>query len=231
MNEPLKKTCLITGACGYIGKLITAYLIKENWHIIGTTTSSNRTSYDQIKYVTLDLLKTHSLESGLQIIADTKLDAIIHCAGFSPDFNVLKLTSSEFSKAFNINFNSVVQLNNFLVKQLNKNGHIIHFGSRVALQGNRGQIAYATSKGLLIDYTKQLAISLGNIPIKVNMILPGVHPSKMLGDHAETIIDNAKKNSCLHQLTSINDVINCVSFLLNSETISGQLFSIESRSV
>ena len=112
---------------------------------------------------------------------------------------------------------------------LNQNGSIIHFGSRVSTVGNSGQIAYATAKGILSDYTKRLASELGPKNITVNMILPGVHPSEILGPHRQQIMENAKKSSLLNQLTNIEDVVNAVIFLLNARSVTGQVLSVESR--
>ncbi|PCJ61876.1 MAG: hypothetical protein COA79_06160 [Planctomycetota bacterium] len=229
MTNPLKKTCLITGAGGYIGQHLTNRLAEENWDITGTINSSNHISTEQIHYLNIDLSNIDKIDLLLPELKKKRFDAIIHCAGYSPDLNILKITEIDLLKALNINYNALVRLNHLLENNINPHGQIIHFGSRVATQGNHGQIAYSVAKGLLIDYTKQLAAHLGNIPIKVNMIIPGVHPSKMLGEYAKTVKENAKKNSYLNQLTSIEDVLNCVLFLLQSKTISGQIFNIESR--
>lgn len=220
------QTCLITGAGGYIGQYLIKHLVEHNWSIIGLTTNAKLMSSNQIKYVYADLNELENIQ-----LTTINLDAIIHCAGYSPDFNILKLTDIEFLNSLNINFNGVVKINHLLKNLLKPNSHILHFGSRVSLLGNHGQIAYSTAKGLLVDYTKQLAAELGSIPIKVNTIFPGVHPSNILGKHSETVLKNAQKNSYLNQLTSISDVVNCVDFLLNSNSISGQIFSIESRPI
>lgn len=232
MSTPNQKpTCLITGCSGYIGSHIATILTKQNWQVWGVSrTQEISLTFPDINWVIGDLTNLSYLELLLQKIDENiTFDAIIHCAGVSPDQTIYNLEQGNFELGLSLNFLSVQKINQILLKRMNKNGSIIHFGSRVASHGNPGQIAYGTAKGILADYTKLLSAELGNLNIKVNLILPGVHPSQILGKYKQQIMENAINESLLRCLTNINDVTNAVLFLLKTTSVTGQIFAIESR--
>lgn len=224
------QTCFITGCSGYIGSAIANTLISQNWQVYGVTRKSNSALLDQkVHWITADLNNPNSIQKISTIFNQISLDAIIHCVGFSPDNTFQNLAEKDFQVGLTLNFSAVQKLNQALIPKLKTNSRILIFGSRVAFVGNYGQVAYAAAKGLLIDYTKILAAELGAKNINVNMILPGVHPSEILGENRQLVMENAKKASLLNQLTNIEDVVNAVLYLLNAKTVTGQVFAIESR--
>jgi nucleoside-diphosphate-sugar epimerase len=68
MNETTQKTCLITGAQGYLGSELRFYLQHAGWRVIGTSRSGG------------DAMIRFSLDSGMEPGALRDVDALIHCA-------------------------------------------------------------------------------------------------------------------------------------------------------
>ena len=65
-----------------------------------------------------------------------------------------------------------------------KQGRIINIASIAGLGGNPPEmqtIAYNTSKGAVVNFTRALACEWGHYGITVNAICPGFFPSKMAG--------------------------------------------------
>ena len=63
-----------------------------------------------------------------------------------------------------------------------KHGRIINVASVAGLRGNPSQmttIAYNTSKGAVVNFTRALAAEWGRYGITVNALAPGFFPSKM----------------------------------------------------
>lgn len=223
--------CFITGCSGLIGSHLAKHLLSQNWQVWGVTRKHDTALLNPlVNWISADLMITEKIEGiGKSLPSQINFDAIIHCLGFSPDFSLLNLEEKNFQMGMILNFTAIQKLNQALIPKLNKNSSLILFGSRISIIGNQGQIAYATAKGILSDYTKLLASELGKNGITVNMILPGVHPSDILGVNRQLIMENAKKASLLNQLTNIDDVVNAVLYLIKARSVSGQIFAIESR--
>ncbi len=221
------QNCLITGCSGYLGHHIAQTLLKSGWDIFGTTTSKSNDD-PSINWIKLNFLETHWLAGLKTALSGKSINAIIHCAAISIDANIQDIDAQNMQDSNQINLHSILKINQELLPQLT-DIHVILIGSRIAKSGNAGQTLYAMAKGFMIDYTKNSAILYGEKNHKINLLIPGVHPSKLLGDQHEKIINNAKNQSVLHRTTHIEDVTNAVLFLLQSKSISGQVIEIESR--
>ncbi|HEX5739030.1 MAG TPA: SDR family oxidoreductase [Hydrogenophaga sp.] len=90
-----------------------------------------------------------------------------------------------WDKVMNLNVRSYFILSQVLAKRsmiARKSGRIINTASIAGLGGNpsgMNTIAYNTSKGAVINFTRALAAEWGKYGITVNAICPGFFPSKM----------------------------------------------------
>jgi NAD(P)-dependent dehydrogenase (short-subunit alcohol dehydrogenase family) len=68
-------------------------------------------------------------------------------------------------------------------------------------------IAYNTSKGAVVNFTRALAAEWGKYNINVNAICPGFFPSKMTAGTLKALgEDNLKANAPLHRLGDDEDL-------------------------
>jgi NAD(P)-dependent dehydrogenase (short-subunit alcohol dehydrogenase family) len=90
-----------------------------------------------------------------------------------------------WDKVMNLNVRSYFLLSQLIAKLSmipHKGGSIINTASIAGLGGNPPEmktIAYNTSKGAVINFTRALAAEWGHYGIRVNAICPGFFPSKM----------------------------------------------------
>lgn len=97
-----------------------------------------------------------------------------------------------WDKVMNLNVRGYFILSQYLAKHhmiARRQGSIINLASITGLGGNpRGinTIAYNTSKGAVINFTRALAAEWGPYGIRVNAICPGFFPSKMTRATLET---------------------------------------------
>ena len=114
-----------------------------------------------------------------------------------------------------------------------KSGKIVNIASVAALGGNvklMQAIAYHTSKGAVLTFTKTLAAEWGRYGINVNAIGPGVFPSKMANGMIGIVgADNIKSNIPLNRLGDDED-LKGVALLLASDAgkhISGVFIPVD----
>ncbi len=112
-------------------------------------------------------------------------------------------------------------------------GRIINVASVAGLRGNPvgllKTIAYNTTKGGLVNFTRALAGEWGAYDITVNAIAPGFFPSKMSRGALEKIADKVIALTPLHRLGDESD-LKGVAVLLASDAsrhITGQVIAVD----
>lgn len=125
-----KRTILITGGLGYIGKNIVNLLLKNNYKVIAIDNLSNSYKYKIVdknyKFIECDILNKNKLEN---IFKKEKIDLIIHTAG------LIKVQESEEKpiEYFNVNIIGTINILEMMQKySINK----IIFSSSAAVYGN-----------------------------------------------------------------------------------------------
>lgn len=114
-----------------------------------------------------------------------KVDILINNAGASWGAPAEDHPVDAWDKVMNLNIRSLFLLSQLIAKKSmipNKYGRIVNLASIAGLRGNRGAtgtIAYNTSKGAVVNFTRGLAGEWGKYGITVNALAPGFFPSKM----------------------------------------------------
>ncbi|BDV03629.1 MAG: UDP-glucose 4-epimerase GalE [Candidatus Hepatoplasma scabrum] len=130
----MKKTILITGGLGYIGKNIANLLLKNNFKIIVIDNLINSYEYkfknDNYKFIKCDILNQIKLE---KIFKKEKIDLIIHEAGLTK----VKESEEKIIEYFDVNIvgtiNILKMMEKFKIKYL-------IFASSAAVYGNPEKI-------------------------------------------------------------------------------------------
>ena len=112
-------------------------------------------------------------------------------------------------------------------------GRIINIASIAGLGGNPPEmttIAYNTSKGAVVNFTRALAAEWGKYSINVNAICPGFFPSKMTAATLETWgVDKLKAHAPLQRLGDDEDLKGlCVLYASDAgKHITGQWLAVD----
>ena len=106
-----------------------------------------------------------------------KVDILLNCAGSSKDKGVVEMTDEEWDFTIATDETSVFKMTRAFAKimQKNKYGRIINIASMYGLVGNTEihTIAYHTSKGAVVNFTRAVAAELATEGITCNAICPG----------------------------------------------------------
>ena len=113
------------------------------------------------------------------------IDILVNNAGATWGAPAEDYPPEAWHKVMNLNVNAMFFLSQYVGKHVmipKRSGKIINISSVAGLAGNppgMATIAYNTSKGADINFTRALAAEWGRYNINVNAICPGFFPSKM----------------------------------------------------
>ena len=106
-----------------------------------------------------------------------KVDILVNCAGSSKDAGVLEMKDDEWDFTISTDLTSVFKMTRAFGNIMKKNnyGRIINIASMYGLVGNDEipTIAYHSSKGVVVNFTRAAAAELAKYNITVNTICPG----------------------------------------------------------
>ncbi|MBR3177652.1 SDR family oxidoreductase [Candidatus Saccharibacteria bacterium] len=106
-----------------------------------------------------------------------RVDILLNCAGSSKDKGVTEMTDEEWDFTIATDETSVFKMTRAFAKIMQKNhyGRIINIASMYGLVGNTEipTIAYHTSKGAVVNFTRAVAAELATSGITCNAICPG----------------------------------------------------------
>lgn len=106
-----------------------------------------------------------------------KVDILVNCAGSSKDAGVLDMTDDEWDFTIATDQTSVFKMTRAFANIMKKNnyGRVINIASMYGMVGNAEipTIAYHSSKGGVVNFTRAAAAELAKYNITVNCICPG----------------------------------------------------------
>lgn len=186
----MKKTAIVTGASGDIGKEIARFLLEKDFTVVGIYFNNNET-LDELSDIYGDNLQTlkcdlSSYSCGKEIadyITQNNLNVnlLINNAGISIIGLLQDLDESSWNKIWNTNVTSALSVSQALIPLFLKQGYgqIINISSVWGNCGASCEVAYSTTKGAINTFTKALAKELAPSNIQVNGIACGIIDTKM----------------------------------------------------
>lgn len=163
------------------------------------------------------------------------IDILVNNAGATWGAPAEDYPPEAWHKVMNLNVNAMFFLSQYVGKKVfipRKSGKIINISSVAGLAGNppgMSTIAYNTSKGADINFTRALAAEWGKYNINVNAICPGFFPSKMsnglLGGMEKMVIAMTP----LQRIGGDEDLMGTVVFLASeaSRHVTGQYLAVD----
>ena len=120
-----------------------------------------------------------------------KVDILVNCAGSSKDAGVLDMTDEEWDFTIATDQTSVFKMTRAFANIMKKHnyGRIINIASMYGLVGNTamGTIAYHSSKGGVVNFTRAVAAELAKYNITCNAICPGYFETEL----TKAVLDTA----------------------------------------
>ena len=199
---------------------LNAHGIKADWHAA-------------------DGSKEEDIKSLAQAAQDTlgQVDILINNAGATWGAPAEDYPTEAWDKVFNLNMRGLFLLTQEIGRRFmipRAYGRIINIASIAGLRGNppggMKTIAYNSSKGALVNFTRALACEWGEYGITVNALAPGFFPSKMsAGLLARLGAENIIRFTPLRRLGDDEDLKGAVLLFASDagKHITGQVLAVD----
>ncbi|MBN3172622.1 SDR family oxidoreductase [Pectobacterium brasiliense] len=242
------KTALITGGSRGLGLQIAealgaqgAYIILSARHADELQTAQSHLSSLGIRaeWIAADNAQDRDIERlAEEAIAKTgQIDILVNNAGTAFGSPAEDHAIADWDRVMNLNIRSLFLLTQKIGKCSmipRRYGKIINVASLAGLQGNLPGwlegIAYSTSKGAVVNFTRALAGEWGEFNITVNALAPGFFPSAMTQNLLNRLgVDALAQKSPLQRIGDDEDLKGAAILFASdaSKYITGQILSID----
>ncbi len=162
-----------------------------------------------------------------------QIHILVNNAGVLLPGTAESFTEAEWDQTFNVNVRGVWLLSRAVLPHMRAagGGSIINTGSVLSLTGARNRVAYAASKGAVLQMTRSMALDHAPEKIRVNCICPGMVETEMI---AQFIVDESARNQrlAMHPLGRFGrpeDISGLAVFLASEESswITGAAFPVD----
>lgn len=242
------RTALITGGSSGLGLQIAEALGEQGARILISSRKADGLIAAQahLKGLGIDadwIAADNSKDEDIQRLADEaiqrlgRIDILVNNAGATWGSPAEDHPALAWDKVMNLNVRSIFLLSQQIGKRSmipNRYGRIINLASIAGLKGNGpnalGTLAYNTSKGAVVNFTRGLAGEWGKYGITVNALAPGFFPSKMTKGTIETVGVDALSARAPLQRIGDDDDLKGAALLFASDAgkhITGQILAVD----
>lgn len=229
-----EKAALVTGGASGNGRAIAQRLaaegasvtvadIREEPRLDGAPTHSTITEDGgAAQYVDTNVTRVDDLRAAVAETVDAygSLDVMVNNAGIGGAFqDFVELDETDYQEMMDVNLKSVYFGSQVAAKQMRDQkagGSIINMSSVGGIRGLAQQSVYCASKGGVTNLTRELALELGPVGIRVNAVNPGVVETAMTTvdtDFAGTLTEQIP----LQRDGQPEDVAGAVAFLASDD--------------
>jgi NAD(P)-dependent dehydrogenase (short-subunit alcohol dehydrogenase family) len=238
MTESVK-TCLVTGAARGIGLATTKRLLADGWRVAmvdidGPELRRAAEGLEGVLPIEADVSDPAQVETMRRTVGEAfgRLDGLVNNAGVATFGPIAETDYAAWRWVMATNLDGpflMVQAFTDLLAE-SGGGAVVNVTSISGLRGSTLRVAYGTSKAGLAHLTRQQAVELGEIGIRVNAVAPGPVDTKLaLAVHTPAIRAAYHDSIPLNRYGSEDEIAAAIAFLLSAEAsyITGQVLAAD----
>jgi NAD(P)-dependent dehydrogenase (short-subunit alcohol dehydrogenase family) len=208
MSPSLPKVALVTGAARGIGLATAKRFLADGWRValldiegaLLADAVAGLAKPDDTLALDCDVSDANAVALAMEQIATRfgRLDALVNNAGVAVFAPLLETSDADWNRILSVNLTGPLLCTKAAVPLMREHGGgaIVNITSISAVRASTLRSAYGTSKAGLAHLTKQLAVELASLGIRVNAVAPGpvdtamakaVHTPEIRADYHDAI--------------------------------------------
>ena len=175
-----RETVLITGASRGIGRA-TAVRLAMEYDVVAVARSEEELDAlaaeigemgGRCRTITLDVADPRAVAEAL---ADVDADVLVNNAGVMSQKPFLELTSEEWHRMVDVNFNALYHVTRAVLPGMVErgHGHVVTVGSIAGRSAFAGGTCYAATKHAVMGFAESLLFEVRDRGVKVSVVNPG----------------------------------------------------------
>ena len=196
------KVAVVTGASSGLGKQMALAFARQGASLAILARRMERleefkpelikAGAKEVLPIKCDVTSTEDVEAAAKAVEKKfkRVDILLNCAGSAANNGVCDMTDEEWDFTIATDETSVFKMTRAFAKIMKKNkyGRIINIASMYGLVGNTEipTIAYHTSKGAVVNFTRAVAAELALDGITCNSICPGYFYTELTTETLDT---------------------------------------------
>lgn len=176
MAEFSGQVCVVTGGGRGIGRAIVEMFAGEGAEVHSIDLGEQAPSAGSVRAHACDIADLAAVEAffdGLRA-AGRQIDVLVNnAAAVTRAVPITELTAEEWSRTMNVNITGAFNVTRSAIPMIRRGGRIVNLASTFAHVGSPGRVAYSTTKGAMLAFTRSLALDLAEAGIRVNSVSPG----------------------------------------------------------
>lgn len=237
---------LVTGCSRGVGLEICRVLLEQGNMVYGVA----RTHTDEFKaleskyaghlfFKSIDLSDSEGARKRVfkeYLTNDIVLDGYVNNAAIAYDDIVTNLNLDRLKAMYEVNVFTPMVVTKYAIRNMllhKTKGSIVHISSISVHTGYKGLAMYASSKGALEAFSKDIAREWGQLGIRSNVVVPGFMATAMSASLTDEQRSKIYARTSLKTATDVHSVAETVAFLLSEKacSITGQNIHVDNGTI
>lgn len=230
MTGGTRRTALVTGGLGGIGRATCERLADDGFHVIAADLAADDArlaAFQQAigaRDIGVEAVDVGDAESCAALAARLQaqgiaVDVLVNAAGITRDVTLRKMEAAQWREVMQVNLDGVFHLCRLFVGGMCDRGHgrIVNLSSIVGQTGAFGQTNYAAAKAGLHGFTMALAREVAARGVTVNSISPGYIDTPMTQAIPDAVRERIVASIPAGRIGQAAEIARAVAFLCADE--------------